>query len=39
LNHLVELHDIKPPTLVIIGDVINTFDEKRLMNLGYLSPE
>ena len=37
LNHLVELHNIKPPTLVVIGDVINTFDEKHLTNLGYLS--
>jgi len=34
---LVELHNIKPPTLVVIGDVINTFDEKHLTNLGYLS--
>jgi uroporphyrin-III C-methyltransferase len=39
LNHLVELHNIKPPTLVIIGDVVNTFDEKHLINLGYLSPK
>ncbi len=39
LNDLVELHNIKPPTLVVIGDVINTFDEECLANLGYLSPK
>ena len=39
LNDLVELHKIKPPTLVVIGDVINTFDEKNLVNVGYLSPK
>ncbi len=39
LNDLVELHQIKPPTLVVIGDVINTFDEEHLANLGYLSPK
>jgi uroporphyrin-III C-methyltransferase len=39
LNDLVELHKIKPPTLVVIGDVINTFNEKNLVNLGYLSPQ
>ncbi|NQZ22864.1 MAG: uroporphyrinogen-III C-methyltransferase [Colwellia sp.] len=39
LNDLVALHNIKPPTLVVIGDVINTFDEKSLANLGYLSPK
>lgn len=39
LNDLVKLHNIKPPTLVVIGDVINTFDAKHLTNLGYLSPK
>ena len=39
LNDLVALHNIKPPTLVVIGDVINTFDEAHLANLGYLSPK
>lgn len=39
LNNLVELHNIKPPTLVVIGDVINTFDEDHLANLGYLTPK
>jgi uroporphyrin-III C-methyltransferase len=38
LNSLVQLHNIKPPTLVVIGDVINTFDESNLTNLGYLTP-
>jgi uroporphyrin-III C-methyltransferase len=39
LNDLVALHNIKPPTLVVIGDVIDTFDESHLTNLGYLSPK
>lgn len=39
LNDLVKLHNIKPPTLVVIGDVINTFDQDHLANLGYLSPK
>ena len=38
LNALVEQHHIKPPSLIIIGDVVNTFDEQHLQNLGYLSP-
>jgi len=38
LNTLVEQHHIKPPSLIIIGDVVNTFDENQLLNLGYLSP-
>ena len=37
LSALVEKHNIKPPTLIVIGDVINTFDEFKLKNLGYLS--
>jgi len=39
LNDLVKLHNIKPPTLVVIGDVISTFNEENLVNLGYLSPK
>lgn len=38
LTDMVDQHNIKPPTLIIIGDVINTFDEKHLNNLGYLAP-
>lgn len=40
LNELVELvkqQNITPPTLIVIGDVVDTFDEKHLKNLGYLS--
>jgi uroporphyrin-III C-methyltransferase len=38
LNDLVEKHQIKPPTLIIIGDVVNTFEERQLANVGYLAP-
>ncbi len=38
LSALVEQHNIKPPTLIIIGDVVNTFAEHQIANLGYLSP-
>ncbi|WP_206484291.1 uroporphyrinogen-III C-methyltransferase [Thalassotalea sp. G2M2-11] len=34
----VEQHNIKPPTLIVIGDVVNTFNEHHLTNIGYLSP-
>jgi uroporphyrin-III C-methyltransferase len=37
LEALVKAHNIKPPSLIIIGDVVNTFDEKQLTNLGYLT--
>ncbi|MBL4911518.1 MAG: uroporphyrinogen-III C-methyltransferase [Alteromonadaceae bacterium] len=37
LNDLVEQHNIKPPTLIVIGDVVNVFDESSLKNIGYLS--
>jgi uroporphyrin-III C-methyltransferase len=39
LVDLVKHHEIKPPTLIIIGDVVNTFDDKHLKNFGYLSVE
>ncbi|GAA0810138.1 uroporphyrinogen-III C-methyltransferase [Colwellia asteriadis] len=39
LPDLVLKHNIKPPTLVIIGDVVNTFDSEQLTNLGYLQPK
>lgn len=38
LASLVEQHQIKPPSLIVIGDVINTFEEGVLQNLGYLAP-
>lgn len=38
LTELVTLHNIKPPSLIVIGDVVNTFSENQLNNLGYLSP-
>ncbi len=37
LNDLVEQHNIKPPTLIVIGDVVNVFDESSLKNIGYLA--
>lgn len=42
LNELAELviaKKITPPTLIVIGDVVDTFDEMHLKGLGYLSPE
>ena len=38
LESLVIFHDIKPPSLIIIGDVVDTFDAEKLTNLGYLTP-
>ena len=40
LNKLAELvieKKITPPTLIVIGDVVNTFDEGHLKGLGYLA--
>jgi uroporphyrin-III C-methyltransferase len=37
LNDLVKTHEIKPPTLIVIGDVVNTFNENELQNVGYLA--
>lgn len=37
LNDLVKQHNIKPPTLIVIGDVVNVFDESSLKNIGYLA--
>ncbi len=39
LEYLVKQHNIKPPSLIVIGDVIGTFDDNQLKNLGYLSPK
>jgi len=38
LAELVKRHNIKPPSLIIIGDVVNTFNAEQLHNLGYLAP-
>jgi len=37
LNDLVIQHNIKPPTLIVIGEVVNVFDEHSLKNIGYLA--
>lgn len=39
LEDIVVQHNIKPPTLIVIGDVINTFDETHLHGIGYLAPQ
>ncbi len=39
LAELVKRHNIKPPSLIIIGDVVNTFSEEQLQGLGYLAPK
>lgn len=36
LDVLVKRHQIKPPSLIIIGDVVDTFADAQLENLGYL---
>ena len=38
LEALVAQHNVKPPTLIMIGDVVNTFEPEQLNGLGYLSP-
>ncbi|GAA6173948.1 uroporphyrinogen-III C-methyltransferase [Colwellia sp. KU-HH00111] len=37
LEALVVKHNIKPPSLIVIGDVVNTFADSQLKNIGYLS--
>lgn len=39
LEALVALHNIKPPSLIVIGDVVDTFADSQLKNLGYLAPD
>jgi len=39
LAEMVKQHDIKPPTLIVIGDVVETFEENQLANIGYLSAD
>ena len=38
LAELVTLHNIKPPSLIVIGEVVDTFSGTQLTNLGYLTP-
>jgi len=38
LTELVTLHNIKPPSLIVIGNVVDTFPSKQLTHLGYLTP-
>jgi uroporphyrin-III C-methyltransferase len=37
LSDLVVEHKIKPPTLIVIGDVVDTFNNDALTGIGYLS--
>ncbi len=39
LEQLVKQHNIKPPSLIVVGDVVNTFKNSQLTNLGYLTPK
>jgi uroporphyrin-III C-methyltransferase len=39
LDELVKRHNIKPPSLIIIGEVVNTFNNEQLQNLGYFAPK
>ena len=38
LEKLVTLHNVKPPSLIVIGNVVDTFADSKLKNLGYLAP-
>lgn len=38
LAELVKLHKIKPPSLIVIGDVVGVFSSEQMHNLGYLIP-
>lgn len=37
LTQLVEHHQIKPPTLIVVGEVVNVLDEQTLVAPGYFS--
>lgn len=39
LEDIVEKYQVKPPTLIVIGDVVNTFNVNQLAGIGYLAPE
>jgi len=36
LTELVKAHQIKPPSLIVIGDVVDVFNSEQMHNLGYL---
>ena len=38
LESLVIEHNVKPPTLIMIGDVVTTFNDHNVENLGYVTP-
>lgn len=38
LEALVVAHNIKPPSLIVIGNVIDVFSTQKMTNLGYFSP-
>jgi len=38
LEALVKSHNIKPPSLIIIGNVIDVFSSQHMTNLGYFPP-
>jgi len=38
LEEIVIKNKVKPPTLIVIGDVINTFEDHHLDGIGYLTP-
>ncbi|TYK65961.1 uroporphyrinogen-III C-methyltransferase [Colwellia echini] len=38
LTELVTKHNITPPSLIVIGDVVGIFPSEQLTNLGYLAP-
>ncbi|WP_254849576.1 uroporphyrinogen-III C-methyltransferase [Thalassotalea sp. PP2-459] len=39
LHETVIKEAIKPPTLIVIGDVVGIFDQVELSNIGYLTPQ
>lgn len=39
LESLVKLYNIKPPSLIVIGNVIDVFATEEMTNLGYFSPK
>jgi len=38
LEALVNTHNIKPPSLIVIGNVVDVFETEKMTNLGYFSP-
>jgi uroporphyrin-III C-methyltransferase len=39
LEGLVKSHNIKPPSLIIVGNVVDVFSTHNMTNLGYFSPK